>query len=269
VRRTAPRRVRKGVFGRDPSAYDRARLPYPKAVYDVLRSECGLRPPTRVFEIGPGTGIATRELIRLGADPIALIEPDRRLARFLRTERGFRGPKVSIICEPFERTALPAGQFDLGVAASSFHWLPERLALRKVARALRPGGWWSTWNTHHGDPYRSNEFHELLQPLYRELDGRSSDPYTRARAARDRHDRLRALRSVGEFDRISRRDIRWSVSLTPGRVRSLWATFSDIVTLPPSRRVWFLDALERTVQERFGSTVSIPLRTPMYTARRV
>ena len=52
-------------------------------MFEILASRCGLRPGAAVFEIGPGTGIATRELLRLGADPLTVVEPDRRLVGFL------------------------------------------------------------------------------------------------------------------------------------------------------------------------------------------
>jgi SAM-dependent methyltransferase len=163
--------MRAGVFGRNPRAYDHARLAYPRKVYQILTTRCGLRTGTVAFEIGPGTGIATRELLRLGANPITLLEPDRRLARYLGKSLGKRGKRAHIVPQPFERATLPRGAFDLGVAASSFHWTSERMAVRKVARALRPGGWWATWNNLHGDPYRSGAFRHALQPLYRELSG--------------------------------------------------------------------------------------------------
>jgi SAM-dependent methyltransferase len=266
----APRRVRKRVFGRDPEAYDDARLPYPKRVYEILTTRCGLHPGAELFEIGPGTGIATRELLRLGADRLTLVEPDRRLARYLVDSLGSLGDRVKLSIEPFERTALPAASFDLGVAATSFHWLPERVALRKVARALKPGGWWATWNNHHSDPYRPSPFHRALQPLYRELSyGRIGGGPTKASAARDRTNRLRALESVGKFDRVSREDIRWTVTLGTARVKALWGTFSDIATLPPKKRDWFLTELGRIVDGQFGHEVTFPMLTPIYTARRV
>jgi SAM-dependent methyltransferase len=261
--------VRRSVFGRDPEAYDRARLAYPKRVFEFLTTRCGLRAGAAVFEIGPGTGIATRELLRWGADPITLIEPDRRLARYLRHTFQAAEGRVTVSVTPFEQATLPAGSFDLGVAASSFHWTPERLALRRVARALKPGGWWAFWNNHHGDPYRSSPFHRALQPLYRELyHGRGGGAYNKATAARDRKQRLAALKSVGRFDHVSREDIRWSVALGAARVKALWGTFSDTVILPVGKRRWFLSELERIVDERFGGKVEFPMLTPIYTARR-
>lgn len=265
-----PRKVKGRVFGRDPEAYDRARLAYPKRVYELLTTRCGLHPGASVFEIGPGTGIATRELLRLGADPVTLIEPDRRLARYLANSIDLHDGRVSISGESFEHASLPAGSFDLGVAASSFHWTSERRALRKVARALKPGGWWAMWNNLHGDPPRWGPFRRALQPLYRALHGgHAREEFTPAVAARDRKHRLAALRSVGKFDHVSREDIRWSVTLETPRVTALWGTFSDTLLLPPRTRRWFLSELGRVVDERFGGKVEVPIRTPIYTARRI
>jgi SAM-dependent methyltransferase len=260
--------VRKGVFGRNPEAYDRARLPYPPQVYDILTTRCGLHRGSSVFEIGPGTGIATRALLKLGANPLTLVEPDRRLSRYLARRLGAWNDRIRIISGPFEEVELPRAGFDLGVAATSFHWLPERRALRKVAHALRPGGWWATWNTHHGDPYRSSAFHDAIQPLYRELSGRTEAGYTKARALKDRRARIRALKSIAQFEHVAREDVRWSVRLSTARVQALWGTFSDIVTLRPSRRNWFLRDLGRIVDQQFGGVVEIPVLTPVYTARR-
>jgi len=272
VPRKVPRSVRRGVFGRDPEAYDRARLAYPPRVYEILTTRCGLLPGAAVFEIGPGTGIATRELLRLGADPLTLVEPDRRLARYLRDSIGSRGGRVTLTAARFERASLPEAVFDLGVAATSFHWLPERLALRKIARALRPGGWWATWNNHHGDPGRPSPFHRAIQPLYRELArGRGVVPgigRQKASAAKDRRNRLHALKTVGRFDRVSREDIRWTVTMRTARVTALWASFSDIATLPPRTRDRFLRELGRVSDEEFGGQVAFPILTPIYTARR-
>ena len=257
------------MFGRDPEAYARARLPYPNRVYDILRSRCGLRAGAAVFEIGPGTGIATRELLRWGANPLTLVERDRRLAGFLSGSLGPGERRVTMRIGPFERAVLRPRSFDLGVAATSFHWLPERPALRKIAGLLKPGGWWASWNTYHGDPFRPTPFQRALRPLYRELaGGRSPRRSAREAAARDRRQRLDALRSVERFDRISREDIHWSVTLEAAHIRALWGTFSDIVTLPPGRRERFLNQLEGVVNEQFGGRARIAVLTPMHTARR-
>jgi SAM-dependent methyltransferase len=263
------RRRQGTVFGRDPAAYDRARLPYPPRLYRILSTRCGLRTGVRVFEVGPGTGLVTRELLRRGAAGITVVEPDRRLARYLLRSLGPGRAKVRPILGRFEETSLEAAGYDLGVAGASFHWTSERRALRRVARALRPGGWWASWNNHYRDPYRASPFHRRLQPIYRQLyPGRADDVYDRHASARERRRRLGALRATGQFERIHREDLHWTATLDTARVRALWGSFSDVMILPARRREWLLRELARVVEEEYGGRVRVPMLVPLYTARR-
>jgi hypothetical protein len=54
------------AFGSDPRGYHAARPAYPAWVFEVLCQGCGLAPNAATFEVGPGTGIATRRLLELG-----------------------------------------------------------------------------------------------------------------------------------------------------------------------------------------------------------
>src|SRR5919109_4414448 len=83
TRELIDRREGRSVFGQDVEAYERGRPGHPERVYEVLRERCGLAPGTRVLEIGPGTGQATRRLLALGADPLVVVEPDPALAAYL------------------------------------------------------------------------------------------------------------------------------------------------------------------------------------------
>ncbi len=263
----APKTVRRKVFGRDPATYDRVRPGYPDRIYEILETRCGLRPGAATFEIGPGTGIATRELLRRGAGPLTLIEPDRRMARYLQSSLGRAGRVAKVQVAAFERAVLPENAFDLGVAATSFHWLPERRALRKVARSLRPGGWWAAWSNHTGGPSRASPFLRAIQPLYRRLFPRGRPP-TRARARAYHRARLHALRSVPRFEHIASEEVSWSLLLGTERLVELWGTFSEIATLPPRPRREFLDGLRRIADEQFHGRVRVPMTTRVYTARR-
>jgi len=157
------RRFGRQAFGDDPANYDASRPPYPEWVFDTLRERCGLRPGAAVFEAGAGTGKATRPLLAAGADPLVAIEPDARLAGFLRASTPSLALEVRV--EPFEDAELPAAAFDLGVCATAFHWLDEQAALAKVADALKPRGWWAmVWNL-FGDPDRADPFHDATDEL--------------------------------------------------------------------------------------------------------
>lgn len=80
---------------------------------------------------------------------------------------------------------------------------------------------------------------------------------------------MRTLTSTGDFDRVSRENICWRVSLSGSRVVALWSTFSDVISLPPVKRHWFLGEVRRVADEEFGGKVEMPMLTTVYTARRV
>jgi SAM-dependent methyltransferase len=267
--RSIDRRRGRRLFGSDAEEYDRVRPGYPEAVYRTLIDRCGLGPGTSVFEIGAGTGKASQELLRRGADPLTVIEPDPRLARFLRRALARWKGRVRVIVAPFEEVDLTAGSFDLGVAATSFHWLDERAALRKVARALRPGGWWAAWWNLHSDPYRPNRYSRAVDPLFRALPGRH-DPRIAERVAfaKGRTSRRAALRATGRFDRVSSRTIHWSRTIDTPTLVGLHRTFSNISTLPARRRERFLTDLGALADDRFGGRVTVRMVTTLYTARR-
>lgn len=263
-----PRTAGRRAFGANPAVYDMARPGYPPSIYAVLERRCGLGAGARVFEIGAGTGIATRELVRRGAREVVVVEPDPRLARYLARRFGSRRGDVSIRAEPFESVDLPLKSFDLGVSATAFHWLDEDLALRKVARLLRPGGWWAAfWNV-YGDPTHPSEFHRAIDPVYREI-VRPSRRTSRRPAQLDRAARERAIERTGSFGRVSSTVVRWSLTLRSLRLTSLYSTYGPIATLPARSRRRFLNEVERIADERFGGSVTIPVLTPLYTARRL
>ena len=245
-------------------------MEYPPRVFEVLRTRCGLSATSIVLEIGPGTGKATRQLLSEGVGSILAIEANRRLARFLRTHTSRFPKKVEVRNSGFEEAKLPDQHFDLVVAATSFHWLDERRALRKVARVLKPGGWWAAWWNHHGDPVRPNPLSREVHRLYGEPDSTWEARLRRSRAQvlAERERRLGLLRREGLFDRISFEEVRWRVRLSTERVRGLWSTFSEVATLPAGKRREFLDGLTRVMDERFGGSIRLRVVTPIYTARR-
>src|ERR1700722_961089 len=107
------------AFGLDPAGYHAARPGYPDWVYQALRECCGLRQNTATFEIGAGTGIATRRLLELGANPLVAIEPDNRLADFLC--ESLKTESLTVVRSTFEDAGLPGAGFDLGFSATAFH----------------------------------------------------------------------------------------------------------------------------------------------------
>jgi SAM-dependent methyltransferase len=251
------------AFGDDPASYHSARPPYPDWVFAKLIERCGLANGTAVFEIGAGTGTATRRLLDLGASPLVAIEPDPSLAAYLRNNN--RDEALEVMISTFENAALGEASFGLGICATAFHWLEEDTALAKVARLLRPGGWWTmVWNV-FGDDSRRDPFHERTKML---LDGpRSPSAGTRGIPfALDSTVRLEALRRTGAFDLIEYSSSAWSLKLDPEQTVALYATYSDITTRRDREEV--LTELERIARDEFHSRVTRNMTTILYIARR-
>ena len=259
------RREGRRLFGTDPAAYDLARPGHAERVYDVLVERCGLGPGTRVLEIGPGTGQATRRLLELGADRLVAIEPNSSLAAYLTDAFGDR---VDVRVTPLEEAQLPSEAFDLAVAASSFHWVDEAVGLESVSAALRPGGCWAVWWTLFGDGGQPDAFITATSPL---LENLHSSPTAgeegRPPHARDRETRLAALEAAG-FEDLEHELIEWQASWDTEGIRALYGTFSPIARLDDRRREEILDGVAQIAEADFGGVVERTLVTSLYTARR-
>ncbi len=259
-RRVLDRSTGRSVFGRDAAAYDRARPGHPDEVYDVLRERCGLGPGTKTLEIGPGTGQVTRRLLELGASRLVVVEPDPELAAYLSSATG---GVSEILRAPLEEVELADDEFDLAVAASSFHWIDAERGLAAIMRALRPGGWWAMWWTHYGDRTRPDPFRDAIDPL---VGGLSSSPGARG-FARDPEAALGALADAGfEGGRLD--SIHGTYEFDAAGIRALFASFSPFIVLEDAERERLLDEIARIADAEFGGRVVKPVLTPLYTARK-
>ncbi|MDP3852277.1 methyltransferase domain-containing protein [Phenylobacterium sp.] len=260
------RRLGRSVFGGDPAGYHAARPGYPEFVYDILRERCGLRPGTPTFEVGAGTGIATGRLLHIGAAPLAAIEPDPRLAAFLRAS--LPTEDLQVLAEPFEETPLPSARFDLGLAATSFHWVEAEAGLAQVARLLRPGGWWAmVWNV-FGDERRHDAFHEATVGLLGESRSPAAGAVRELSFGEDHVRRAAELEAAGVFEDIAYQSLSWTLTLGPPGVRALYATYSEINARPPEARERLLDALMEIAEREFAGKVERNMVTAIHTARR-
>jgi SAM-dependent methyltransferase len=257
--------VGRAAFGLDPASYDRARPDYPTWVFDTLRSHCGVGEGTTAFEIGAGTGKATRRLLALGASRLVAIEPDPRLAEFL--EHNEDAPALQVVKFAFEDVELERSSFDFGTSATAFHWLDEHSALAKIAKALRPGGWWAPFWNIYGDPAKPDLFHEATLGLLH--DGPinpSNSGQSQLEFGADVEARVSAMTAGGAFDTIDWRQSTWSIVLDAVQTVELYASYSNISLRPDRDAV--LAEIGRIAREDFNNEVTRNVRTVLYMARR-
>ena len=254
------------VFGQDVEAYRSARPEYPPELFTLLQARCGLGPGAVVFEIGPGTGLATERMLDLGVASLAAIEPDPRLAEYLQRRGEGREGRLVVRNQTFEDCELPEATFDMGIAASSFHWLDPHAALAKVMRLLKPGGAWAMcWNVFH-DLTGTDRFSNAIRHLFADVDIPPSfigDSHYAVEPA----DRLRDLTDAG-FAELQFELIRRELLMSPAQMRALYSTFSMIRLLPADERRRRLDEMERIAEVDFGGEVRRTVLTPVYTARK-
>ena len=249
------------AFGLDPAAYHAARPAYPDWVFEALRNRCGLRPGAAVFEVGPGTGKASARLLDLGARTLVGIEPDARLAAHLAATL----PDMQVRHEAFEDTELPDNAFDLGLAATSFHWVDPARGYAQAARLLKPGGWWAmVWNM-FGDPDRDDPFHEATVGLLGDSVSPSAGEASRPAYAQDVE---RRTADLAAFEDIAHETRPWTLVLDPAGVRALYGTYSEINAREPVDRERVLDALAEIAGRQFSGRVERNVLTTLWTARR-
>ncbi|HEX8500248.1 MAG TPA: class I SAM-dependent methyltransferase [Pyrinomonadaceae bacterium] len=91
-----------------------------------------------VLEIGCGTGGFSRLLARR-AERVLAVDLSPQMIRLAR-ERSELQPNIEFVNADAMAFRLPDGQFDCVATLTTLHHLPAESALRKIKKALKPGG---------------------------------------------------------------------------------------------------------------------------------
>lgn len=257
---------RRRLFTTDASGYADGRPGYPAAVFEILRSVCGLGPDVAVLEIGPGTGQATGEMLAAGAR-VTAVEYGAELAAHL-VER-MHSDHLRVILGPFEDVEPPDDRFDLVASATAFHWVPTERGLERCAELLRPGGWLALWWTVWGDPTRPDPFHERLSGVLDEFAPELKQVDDQALPhGLDVEARTAEIVANGSFGPVHHERIEWTGRHTTDEMRALFGSMSPWLALPVDRRERLLDAMCEMAERDFGGRVERPYISPMYLAQR-
>jgi SAM-dependent methyltransferase len=126
------------TFDQAASVYGKARPDYPDALIDDVVSYAELKPTDRIFEVGCGTGQATKGFARRGFTILAT-DPGPEMLRGARESLAGLG-KVEFLETTFEEWAVERAAFRLIIAAQSWHWVSPEARFSKAAKALSRGG---------------------------------------------------------------------------------------------------------------------------------
>lgn len=126
---------RAGSFGTAAAQYAQHRPGYAEAAIRWCLVPVSHARPTRVADLGAGTGILTGALARLGADVVA-VEPDWAMLAELRRQL----PEVPAMKGSAEAIPLPDQSVDAVLCGQAMHWFDLDRALPEIARVLTPRG---------------------------------------------------------------------------------------------------------------------------------
>lgn len=132
------------AFERAAAAYDEAADLQRSAADELLeRLEAVKIEPSRVVDLGCGTGYATHRLAKLyrRAEVIGVDFVEAMTARARRRARSWSGRRVSVASADIRRLPLPDASADVLFSSLAFQWLDDPRALfSELRRVLRPGG---------------------------------------------------------------------------------------------------------------------------------
>ncbi|NMR21196.1 class I SAM-dependent methyltransferase [Cellulomonas fimi] len=239
-----PSAARARSFGRGADAYRRSRPTYPA---DAAR---WLVPSTarRVLDLAAGTGKLTERLVELGFD-VTAVEPDDGM----RSELVAAVPGVHALAGSAEAIPLTGDAVDAVVVAQAWHWFDVGRTLPEIERVLRPGGRLGVvWNVRdHRVPW----VEEFTRIIHR---GDSLDPL-HGEPVLD-----------GRFGPLEHTTVPWVHRIPAADLRTLAASRSHTLTLPPADRDRLLDdvdELTRTHPDLAGrAEIEVPYRTECWRA---
>ena len=108
---------------------------------DEVVAALGLRPTDVAADIGAGPGYFTLRMARAAAHVFAVDEKPQMLDALLERMAGQGAHNVTPVLSLAAEPLLPPASCDLALIVNSFHHFPDGAEyLRRLARALRPGG---------------------------------------------------------------------------------------------------------------------------------
>jgi len=253
----------KTVFDEAAVLYDKARPSYPKQLVRDTIEYASIPADGRILEIGCGPGKATVLFARYGY-PILCVEPGPNLVEIARERT--RGCPVEFEVSSFEGWQAEEGAFDLAYLASAFHWLPEEIALPKLASALKVGGALALfWNRHPGPQSETLEEVAAAVAKYRSDPGSRIDP--NREFERSVREQVGKLDASGLFGEVTVKTYPWEQTYSAREYVELMDTYSSFRVMPADAKRALYDEVY-TIIERHGGSVTRSYRSLLYLTRR-
>jgi SAM-dependent methyltransferase len=233
----------------DALDYDELRPEYAPEAVAWVAERCGIGPGSRVVDLAAGTGRLSGWFLQLGVDVIA-VEPAANMRAVLEE----RFPTVRTIVASAESMPLADQSVDAVVVGNAFHHFERDAAMAEIHRILRPGGalavFW-VWPA---------EEEQLKIPGMRGIYEAIDKTWAESTIMAAHRSWAEPPATVEGFDAFERRVFPATHLLPAARLADLYATFSDVLSLPAPTRAWLLDRITQ-LSRGLPETLHLPQRT--------
>jgi SAM-dependent methyltransferase len=233
----------------DALDYDELRPEYAPEAVAWVAERCGIGPGSSVVDVAAGTGRLSGRFLELGVDVVA-VEPASNMRSVLQE----RFPTVRAIVARAESMPFDDGAVDAVVVGNAFHHFERDAAMAEIRRVLRPRGalavFWA-W------PAEEEQLQiPGMRAIYEAVEATRADSVI---PAAHRSWSAPPVAADG-FDPFERREFPATHVLPAARLADLYATSSDVVSLPPPTREWLLDRISE-LSRGLPRTLRLPGRT--------
>ena len=253
----------KTIFDQAAVLYDKARPSYPEELVKDTFSYANLPADGRILEIGCGPGKATIQFAKHGYRMLC-VEPGPNLAAIAREKT--RGYCVEFEVSSFEDWQVEEDAFDLAYLASALHWLPEEIALPKLASALKAGGTLALfWNRHPGPQSEALEEIKAATLRYRPDHGYKSDD--RESFEHSIREQVEKIDASGLFGEVIVKTYPWAQTYSTQEYLDLLDTYSGFRVMPEDDKSALFEEVTAII-ERHGGSVTRKYTSLLYLTRK-
>ncbi len=250
-------------FNNIAETYHKGRPGYPTALFEEVKEICGITSESRLLEIGAGSGIASKELAKYGAQ-LVVLEPGAELMAIAKKElEGVpHASFVQSVLEDYEPEAL----FDTALSFTAFHWVTGD-KFGKAAEMLKQGGHLVlVWNSfRQSEEPVSKETGEIYHAYLPDIFPRT-DMSVNERAQLKVDTREEEIKSDDRFALIAKKEYESHYQHDAESFCNLLMTYPVIEGLGQERRKRFLDAMAEVVRKH--GSITVPVKTVMFICKK-
>ncbi|MFC4858201.1 class I SAM-dependent methyltransferase [Actinophytocola glycyrrhizae] len=248
--------------------YDRVRPGYPAAVFDDVATLAGARAGTRVLEIGPGPGTATRALLARGWR-VHAVEPGAALAGL--AVANLAGQPFTVDVTRFDDW-VPDRSYDMLFSATAYHWVAPEHRWRLAAGVLDPGGALALVTNRTVAGGNFNDIYQASADLHARhapevefgLSPSAGEILAGVHAAADdigavwevAEPKAGHSRAGASFTPPVIRSYEWETTYDTDDAAALLSTYSVYLGVPPERRTPLLTGIADIVRTDFGGVAT-------------